>query len=54
MTQEEEHQPGGGDHQFGFLPATTGQDEVPRQGKSLTTVVVLVVFPHLVLHTDWF
>lgn len=43
----------GGDHQFSLFPATTGQDEVPRQGKVLTTMMVLVVFSCVVLHNDW-
>ncbi len=43
----------GGNHQFNLLPATTGQDEVPRQGKILTTMMLLAVFSCLVLHIDW-
>lgn len=41
-----------GDHQFSLLPATTRQDEVPRQGKILTTTMLLV-FSCLLLHTDY-
>lgn len=53
LTQEEEHQPVGGNHQYNLLPGTTGQDEVPRQGKILTAMMLLVVFSCLVLHIEW-
>lgn len=33
----------GGNHQFSLLPATIGQDEVPRQGKILISMMFLVV-----------
>lgn len=42
LTREEEHHPRR-NHQSRLPSAATGQDEVPGQGKILTTVMLLVV-----------
>lgn len=47
LTREEEHHPRR-NHQSRLPSAATGQDEVPGQGKILTTVMLLVVFSAVV------